>query len=646
MFIQKRLIAFIILTLSCLCIHTKAEIRLPSFYTSNMVLQRDKGINLYGWATPGEKIKISLAGKQHSTKTDASGKWNITLPPLAAGGPYQLEFTGKNKIVLNDVLIGDVWFCSGQSNMGWKLGWLPKERANSSEFSNTNIRIITIPETISSVKEIDTKPTTWKVFTPENALDFSAVAAHFGKLLQPEVNVPIGLIASAWGGTDIEAWMTADALSISGKHNTALQQLSEIGDAATFEIRAKLAAKLWDDTTSRFDPGMVEKWYATGVNDNNWQTAQLPITLRDLGVNEQGNVWFRKTFSLAAADTVAGLLITLGNVGTDADVYFNGSKLARPINLSGNYYYTVPATLLVVGNNEMAIKVLRRWGIGGFRSKPEQMYAASAARILSLAGDWKYKTGYLAPNPAQMSGPNYFPSSLFNGMVHPLTSMPVKGVIWYQGENNTNRSNEYAWNLQSLIKEWRRYWQNEQLPFLVVQLPNYSEDDTAKKYWKQMRAAQQEATTLPAVGIVVTYDIGDSTNVHPVNKYDVGKRLSLLARKMFYGQNNIVAEGPKVSQVYADGDKLIVQFNVKQKEEQLIAIDKYGYAKGFEVAGADKQYYLANAQIGVDKITLSAKGVSKPVWVRYAWADNPDANLFNVYGLPAAPFIAAATSAK
>jgi sialate O-acetylesterase len=245
-----------------------------------------------------------------------------------------------------------------------------------------------------------------------------------------------------------------------------------------------------------------------------------------------------------------------------------------------------------------------------------------------------------------MSGPNFFPTSLFNGMVHPLTNMPVKGVIWYQGENNTNRSGEYAWNLQTLIKDWRRYWKDNELPFLVVQLPNYNEDDAAKKYWKEMRAAQQQATTLPNVGVVVTYDIGDSSDVHPVNKYDVGKRLALLAREMVYGQKNIVAQGPKVKAVYAEGEQVIVQFDIKSKEGQLTTSDKYGYPKGFEIAGADKQFHFANAQISGDKILLSAREVTKPLFVRYAWAENPDANLFNVSGLPAAPFMAEVKSGK
>jgi sialate O-acetylesterase len=263
-----------------------------------------------------------------------------------------------------------------------------------------------------------------------------------------------------------------------------------------------------------------------------------------------------------------------------------------------------------------------------------------------LADAWQYKTGYLAPNPAQMSGPNFFPTSLFNGMVHPLTNMPVKGVIWYQGENNTNRSAEYASNLQTLIKDWRRYWKDNELPFLVVQLPNYNEDDAAKKYWKEMRAAQQQATNLTNVGIVVTYDIGDSSDVHPVNKYDVGKRLALLARKMVYRQSNIVAEGPKASRIYAEGEKVILQFDIKNRDEQLTATDKYGYPKGFEIAGADKQFHFAYAQISGEKILLSAREVTKPKYVRYAWAENPDANLFNVYGLPAAPFVADVQSAK
>ncbi len=617
---------------------TYANITVPSFYTSNMVLQRDKAINLYGWATPGEKIKVKLAGKEATTTANVSGQWKITLPSFPAGGPYQLEFAGRNKIVLNDVLMGDVWFCSGQSNMVWKLSWLAREKENIEQFSNTNIRIITIPDAITSVKETNTKPTSWKTFTRENVLDFSAVAAHFGKLLQPEINVPVGLIVSAWGGTDIEMWMTEDAFQKSGKHQAVLKKLSEIGDADVFEKNSKLAAQKWEDTTNRFDPGILNNWNAKGMNDNDWKPVQLPSTLRDLGINEPGNVWFRKTISLTAADTVSGLLISLGSVGTNADVYFNGNKLAKPFSLSGNNLYNVPASSLFVGENTIAIKVLRRWGVGGFIGKPEQMFAATAARTISLADSWKYKIGFLDPNPSR--GPNYFPTSLFNGMVHPLTSVPVKGVIWYQGENNTNRSAEYAWNLQSLIKDWRRYWNDPQLPFLVVQLPNYIDEDTAKHYWKNMRAAQQEATSFPAVGLVVTYDIGDSTNVHPVNKYDVGKRLSLLARKMVYGQNNLVAEGPKVSKVYAQGELLVVQFDVTQKEEQLVAVDKYGYVKGFELAGADKHFYPATAEMAGDKIMLSARQVSKPVSVRYAWAENPDANLFNVAGLPAAPFVA------
>jgi sialate O-acetylesterase len=208
MFVQLRVAAIIVSTLLGFCNSTFAAITLPSFYTSNMVLQRDKGISLHGWATPGEKIKVKLSGKENTTTTNGSGQWKITLSPLPAGGPYQLEFTGKNKVVLNDVLVGDVWFCSGQSNMGWKLGWLAKEKANLAQFSNPSVRVIMVPETISSVKETNTRPASWKICTPENVLEFSAVATYFGVLLQPEINVPVGLVVSAWGGTDIEAWMT------------------------------------------------------------------------------------------------------------------------------------------------------------------------------------------------------------------------------------------------------------------------------------------------------------------------------------------------------------------------------------------------------------------------------------------------------
>jgi sialate O-acetylesterase len=461
------IIIFVLLGLSP---EISANIRMPRIFSDNMVIQRDAGIRIWGWGDPDESVTVILGDQKQETRTDRDGRWEVSLQPMKAGGPFQMRVRGKNSVEFSNVLIGDVWLCSGQSNMEW-----PVSRSADPDYeiplaNYPEIRLFTVPRTIETVPADDLAGGEWLVCSPESIPSFSAVAYYFGRHIHTESGVPVGLLHSSWGGTVAETWISGESIS-------SVDDFREI---------------------------------MTGTG--------LP----------------------------------------------NGDR-----------------------------------GAGG---------------------------------------PNSFPSLLFNGMINPITSFAIRGVIWYQGESNAGRAYQYREVFPVLIGDWRKQWRQEAMPFLFVQLANFMApvNDPSESGWAELREAQAMALSLPSTGMAVAIDIGDADDIHPLNKQDVGKRLALSALRVAYG-GDIVHSGPVYNSMSIEGNRIRLDFT--SVGSGLTVKDRYGYLKGFAIAGEDGKFHWAQAFIERDQVVVFSNRVEKPVAVRYAWANNPaDANLYNAEGLPASPF--------
>ncbi len=612
-------------------------VRLPAFFSDHMVLQRNQPIRVWGWAEAGERLRVSLGVQTASAVAGADGRWAVQLKPQPAGGPYTLHVRGKKEVELQDVMIGDVWFCSGQSNMEWKIESLDLPKDSVAGLANPLVRLITVPHLMASLPQHDLpEGPPWKVCTPDDLQQFSAVATYFARFLQPAAGVPLGLVVSAWGGTDIEPWMSAAAMGQWEKHSPALKRLEKVGEPAAYAAYTQKRQALWNDSLELADQGLQQQWYQLNSSIQGWDSITLPGVWDQLGYKGEGVGWFKKEVTLTPEQAGQPVVVSLGPVHNRAVLYVNGQQIDGPRKAGRQWLYIVSAPLLKPGNNLLAVKVYKLWSYGGFTGKAEDMFLSTTTSIQSLAGTWHFKPGYLGKNPMLSQGPNTYPASLFNAMVHPFTSMPVKGVIWYQGENNVGRPGDYADHLKAMIRDWRRSWKDSTLPFLVVQLPNFKGPASTAGNYALIREAQQQATSLPGVQLAVTIDVGDSLDIHPQPKEPVGHRLALLARRHVYGESTLVAEGPCYQAAALEGSMVIISF--ANTRHGLVVPDAHGYLYGFELAGEDQRYFPARAAIRGGQVEVQSSDVSAPKYIRYAWADNPRANLYNAEGLPAAPF--------
>jgi sialate O-acetylesterase len=474
--LKSNLILLTVLFLS-LAFVSNAEVKLPAVLTSNMVFQRDHAITVWGWAAKGEKVSVTFNKLVKKAKPDASGAWKVVFPAMqAGGGPLQLKVQGKNEITLDNILIGDVWVCSGQSNMEMALRSVNNADQEIAKADYPNIRLLQFPKNLQKEPVNDVEKASWTACSPQTVARFSAVAYFFGRYINKETNIPIGLIHTSWGGTNAEAWTSMDWLVKLPKYK---------------DFPAELAERM------------------------------------------------KKTDSLSLA---------------------------------------------------------------------------------------------------KMKQPNEVHSGLFNGMINPLLNLAVKGAIWYQGESNAYEGKLYQTMFPNMIDCWREKWHQPDMPFLYVQLANFTDElpEPGKSNWANLREAQLMTLNHPNTGMAVIIDIGDAKDIHPKNKQDVGYRLALNAMHLVYGKD-IVYSGPIYKSMEVAGDKIAISFT--QLGSGLMVKDKYGYPKAFAIAGADQTFYWAKAEIKGDKVVVWSDKVSNPLAVRYAWADNPgDANLYNKEGLPASPF--------
>lgn len=634
---------YILLLLICGWLgNAAAQVSLPRLVRDSMILQRNQPVTLWGHAAAGEKIIILFNGQKLNTRAGTDGRWRAQLAAMQAGGPYTLDIKASNHITLKDVWIGDVFLCAGQSNMVHQLQ-LHEEtyRADIAAASYPQIRQFWVP-TATNLQhaEADLPGGYWKTANPQDVRQFSAVAYFFARALYEQYKVPVGIINTSVGGTPIEAWTSEEGLSSFPRLTALIQQHK---DTAYVNSRNRLvaaynAAKPKQET----DKGLTGPlpWYNNNYQPKAWKNIAIPGYWEDQGIKDlNGVVWYRKEIDIPASMTGLPAQLYLGRI-TDADVvYINGTRVGNTTYQYPQRRYALPAGILQPGKNNITIRVTNYSGKGGF--VPDKPYYLKAGdQTIDLKGYWQYKVGdvFLPDNnaPLALSAQNQ-PTALFNAMVAPLIPYTLKGMVWYQGESNAGQPDEYAALLPALIKDWRRLWQQNDLPFLYVQLPNFMETTylPTESNWAKMREAQRKTLSVPHTGMAVAIDLGEWNDIHPDNKKDVGLRLALAARKLVYHEN-IIYSGPLYESATIEGNKITVTFS--NTGSGLTTND--GEAPGsFAIAGADKKFVWAETAIIEGKIVAWSKEVAKPLFIRYAWADNPDhANLYNQEGLPASPF--------
>jgi sialate O-acetylesterase len=621
------------------CLSVQAEVRLPYILSDNMVLQRDIPVNIWGWADPGERVQVLFNGQKVSAKAARNGEWRVQLEPISAGGPFDMNIKAKNTIVLKNILVGDVWVCGGQSNMEWSLSNSRHWLTDKSNTDNPNIRLFYLPKNMSLKPLNNTLEARWEPCNPQTVSGFSAIGYYFGRNLVEKLDVPVGLINSNWGGTDIETWISLETMYNDKDYTAAVGKIKS-ADMEQLQKESEQNIRKWQNAISNEDPGIVNKWYLNDANVTDWKKMKIPQTWEGAGLPAlDGVVWFRKEFTLNAADAGKEALISLGPIDDSDETYLNGVKIGQTNQYNALREYKVPAGTLKEGKNVISIKVIDTGGGGGLWGMDDQLFIDAGGNRIALAGDWIYHVGLNLPAPRETSSPNSFPSLLYNGMINPIVNFPIKGVIWYQGENNAGNYIKYRSLFPAMIQDWRNKWNIGDFTFLFAQLANYMEPPQTpqESSWAGLREAQTMTLSEPNTGMAVIIDIGDAKDIHPRNKDEVGYRLALAALKKAYGRD-LIYSGPVYRSMKIEADRIIIDFD--QVGSGLIAKDRYGYLKSFAIAGKDKKFVWARAFLTPDnKVVVYAEGIKEPVAVRYAWADNPDdANLYNAEGLPASPF--------
>ncbi len=622
-----------------------AQIKLPQIVRDSMVLQRDRKMNVWGWASADEKVMVAFNNKKYKTKAGADGKWKIMLPAMKAGGPYTMTLSGKNTITLKEILIGDVWFCSGQSNMVHQLNIHDVRYA--AEITNANfpeIRQFLIPTLTSLEGPKDNLPTGfWKPAVGEAVRPFSAVAYFFARKLYEKYHVPIGIINASVGGTPIEAWTSEAGLK---DFPSLISTIEKNKDTAYMNglARSALAANANRQPLPPQDKGLTgpQPWFDMNYVPKGWKTIAVPGYWEDQGIKDlNGVVWYRKEIEVPAAMVGKPAKVFLGRI-VDADVlYINGKQVGNTGYLYPQRRYRVPADVLKAGKNIVVVKITNNTGKGGFVSdKPYCLFAGNDT--IDLKGYWQYKVGEVfVPKAGGFGGGGISaqnqPSALYNAMVAPVINYTIKGFVWYQGESNTGRAAAYAKLQPAQIFDWRNLWQQGNIPFLWVQLPNFMDANymPSESQWAELREGQLKALSVPNTGMAVAIDLGEWNDIHPDNKKEVGDRLALIAEKIAY-EENIVYSGPIFQSATIEGNKIVLSFT--NIGSGLVTND--GEEPGeFAIAGADKKFVWAKAKIEGDKVLVWNDEVTTPLYIRYAWADNPvNPNLYNKEGLPASPF--------
>jgi sialate O-acetylesterase len=619
----------------------QAQVALPKMFGDNMVLQRELKIPVWGNSSPGATIIAELGSKKATTKADQVGEWIVHLPKFKAGGPYTLKIYEKGKpdeaIVLNGILIGDVWLASGQSNMEWQVQQAKdadKEIA-SANFPQMRFLIVNHSNEVKPQRDISTGG--WKVCDSISVKELSAVAYFFARKIHTDQKVPIGIVQSTWGGTRIEPWTSREMLLTSPITKERTLSADTLHYNREDIIRDSLIqVRFWEIV---YNPqNNADKIFtAPDYDDNGWTEIEMPKVLKNFGIGDyEGMVWMRKKISLPESYSGKDLTINLGHPEMTYSLYFNGSEICKNQWYSNaTHSYTIPATLVQSGENTIAVRIAMLWGGGGL-NPGNDIYITDGSTEITLTGKWLYKKD-LEPQIPKLPGNQGYPTVLFNSMINPLIPYGIKGFLWYQGESNAEEAYNYRELFPMLITDWRKHWQQGKLPFIYVQLANFMKRKPlpSESEWAELREAQTMALSLPNTGMACAIDVGDAGTIHPLNKQEVGRRLALIADKTVYKQDGIIISGPMYKSYQKDGNRIRIRFS--SIGAGLSARDGKEVT-GFAIAGDDKQFHWAKAVIEDNEVVVYCEEVENPEAVRYAWADNPECNLVNSEGLPAVPF--------
>jgi sialate O-acetylesterase len=622
-----------------------------------MVLQRDARITVWGSADPGEQVRIEFRGETATAQADRQGRWSGSLGPFPAGGPYEMVVAGRNRLTLHDILLGDVWLASGQSNMeapvapdeswGWK--GINNAQSEVARAAFQQIRLLKVHHRIGLRDSPDVEADAWTPVTAETVRAFSAVAYLFGREIHQRYRVPVGVIQSTWGGTLAEAWVSAGALRRFPEFRQSIDSLREIDeDTAIAEHRdyekqrADWFGKHGDEDRGRRDSKYF--WAAPDLDTSDWPVVDQPQTEPIEALNGfDGTVWFRKEINLPPESAGREIQLHLGIAYKDDVTFFNGTKVGETRG-EARKDYVVPGSLVKPGRNILAIRLTGDVGFVGLYGDTAKLGLESAGQAISLAGSWSYKPGPdlrdlpKAPVYTKLSWDPAAPTVLFNGMISPLTQYAIRGVIWYQGEANAERkrSAQYRQLFPALIQDWRAHWGYE-FPFLFVQLAGWgaNQAEPADYSWAELREAQAMTLKVPNTGMATAVDIGDPEDIHPTDKQTLAHRLALVAAKVAYGAN-LIDSGPTYRSMHVEGNRVRITFS--NVGSGLRTNDKHDQIRGFEIAGSDGRFRWAHARIEGQALVVFSEQVSHPIAVRYDWRNTPDGNVYNVEGFPATPF--------
>ena len=635
-------ISFVSAVLGCVLASEAGAAELNPLFQDNAVLQCDTRVPVWGTARDGEKVTVRFAGQRVDTVA-TGGAWKVWLEPMAPNAtPQTLTVSGDTTREIGNILVGEVWIASGQSNMERHLGTQPGQQPihdwerEAAEANHPEIRQFYVPHT----RAFTPRPTvsgSWAVCSPKTVLDFSAVGYFFARDLHAARKVPVGIIHSSWGGTPAEAWTSSEGLKNFAEFAGDLAEVERFAVEPDLELRKREAVQ--DAWFAKFDAGSKPgaSWSAADLAVDDWSTMNLPAYLESAGLpGFDGVVWFRREFTLPENWDGGDAELHLGAVDDMDTTWINGQRVGSTNDWSKTRVYRVPGRLLKRGANTLAVRVFDPAGGGGLYGGGDEMRLAFKADAspasVSLAGAWRCKTTVTMAEcgwpPANFNENASIPSVLYNGMLHPLLPYAMRGVIWYQGEANVGRERQYRSLFPAMIADWRRVWGRGDFPFLFVQIAPYR-DLTPEIREAQLLSWQRTKNT----AMVVTADCGDANDIHPTRKRPVGARLALAARALAYGEH-IDYSGPVYESMEVDGDTAVLRFT--HLGGGLVAQD--GELRDFVIAGPDKVFHPARARIEGDTIRVHAPGVTQPAAVRYGWAKVPEGNLFNRAGLPASPF--------
>lgn len=636
---KKTLLLLFCCLLAC---GVQAEVVPARIFQSGMVLQRSKPVPVWGTASPGEQFTIVFNKKSYVVRADAKGRWRVDLPAMKAGGPYTMTFAHCQ---LDDILIGDVWLCTGQSNMDLPVSRVqPQYPGFTEDYANDRVRLLRVDQVASvSGPQTDFKTSGWQTLTPASSRDFSALGYFLGRRLQSETGIPQGIICNSWGGTPIEAWLPADSLQRDFPQYTARTSLYTPDYVASQTRANQLMNDRWQQLLDETDPGMHQGWTGLGFDDGTWPAANQYA--RDWaqvdGRGVVGSVWMRQHVHIDAAHAGRPALLVLGMLYDADHTYVNGRRVGVTYYQYPPRRYAVPAGLLHEGDNVIAVRFVNKTGTPAFTRGKKYQLEFTPDDVLQLSEQWRSHIGARMPAcPQQDVTTQYLPTVMHNSMLHPLIPYALAGVVWYQGESNTDRAGEYRTMLRKLKGDWRTQFADSSLSVVIVQLANFMAPSSQPQEsgWAELREAQRLSVLEdPHAALAVAIDLGEANDIHPLRKRELADRVALALDRLRGNRHAALSPQPVAARLMSRGvggqsqPYVVVRFDQKLRPADTLS--------EFELRSEDGRFHNVEARVSGNTVVIALGTVSRPTAVRYAWKNNPEqANLYNPEGLPASPF--------